>query len=78
MIANYQTGGRELMTPDEARMMDNICALSTEMNLALALENYNDVESVDFETVWGQGHTTAERTGNSTDNFIEWLNECVK
>lgn len=54
------------------------CALSTEMNLALALENYEGVDSVDFETVWGQGHTQAERTGNSSDNFIDWVNECMK
>lgn len=54
------------------------CALSTEMNLALALENYDSVESVDFETVWGQGHTQAERTGNSSDNFIEWVESCTK
>lgn len=53
------------------------CALSTEMNLALALENYTGVESVDFETIWGAGHTQAERTGNSTDNFIAWVNECM-
>ncbi|MBQ9048341.1 MAG: hypothetical protein IJ120_10655 [Solobacterium sp.] len=54
------------------------CALSTEMNLALALENYDSVDSVDFETVWGQEHTQAERTGNSTDNFIAWVEECTK
>ncbi|MBR0420397.1 MAG: hypothetical protein IJI66_14640 [Erysipelotrichaceae bacterium] len=54
------------------------CALSTEVNLSLALENYDSVDSVDFETVWGQGHTQAERTGNSTDNFIEWVEECTK
>lgn len=54
------------------------CALSTEMNLALALQNYASVESVDFETVWGQGHTQAERSGNSTDNFISWVEECTK
>ena len=54
------------------------CALSTEMNLALALENYEAVESVDFETVWGQGHTQAEREGNSTENFIAWVEECTK
>ena len=54
------------------------CALSTEMNLALALQNYALVESVDFETVWGQGHTQAERSGNSTDNFISWVEECTK
>lgn len=53
-------------------------ALTVETNLALALENDADVEDVDFETVWGQGHTTAERTGESTDNFIAWVNESVK
>lgn len=54
------------------------CALSTEMNLALALENYSAVKSVDFETVWGAGHTMAERTGNSTEKYIKWVNECMK
>ena len=53
------------------------CALSTEMNLALALENDERVESVDFETIWGAGHTQAERSGNSTDNFIDWVNACL-
>lgn len=53
-------------------------ALSTEVNLALALENYEGVKDVDFETVWGQGHTEAERTGDSTSNFIEWVNNCMK
>jgi hypothetical protein len=53
------------------------CALSTEMNLALALENYEGVDSVDFETVWGEGHTMAERTGESTSNFVEWVNACM-
>ena len=53
------------------------CALSTEMNLALALENYDGVDSVDFETVWGEGHTQAERTGDSTSNFVAWVNECM-
>ena len=52
-------------------------ALSTEVNLALALEAYDEVESVDFETVWGKGHTMAERTGDSTENFINWVNECM-
>jgi hypothetical protein len=42
----------------------------------LALENYG--REVDFETVWGSGHTMAERTGNSTENFIAWVNECLK
>ncbi len=53
-------------------------SLTTEVNLALALENYDGVEDVDFETVWGEGHTQAERTGDSTSNFISWVNECMK
>ncbi|YCA46136.1 esterase (plasmid) [Bacillus sp. JZ8] len=53
-------------------------ALTVESNLALALENYEGVKDVDFTTVWGQGHTTAERTGDSTDNFIKWVNESIK
>lgn len=52
-------------------------ALSTEVNLALALKDYENT-SVDFETVWGQGHTMAERTGDSTSNFIAWVNECLQ
>ncbi len=53
-------------------------SLTTEVNLALALRNYDGVESVDFETVWGQKHVKAERTGDSTTNFIAWVNECMK
>ena len=51
-------------------------ALSTEVNLALALENYG--ATVDFETVWGQGHVEAERTGTSTENFIAWVVACCQ
>lgn len=51
-------------------------ALTTEVNLALALENCG--ADVDFETVWGQAHVEAERTGGSTTNFIEWVNACLK
>lgn len=53
------------------------CALSTEMNLALAAKNYSSDTNVDFETVWGQKHTMAERSGDSTSNFITWVNECM-
>lgn len=53
-------------------------SLTTEVNLALSIENYSGVESVDFATVWGQQHVKAERTGNSTTNFIEWVNGCMK
>jgi tannase len=52
-------------------------ALNTEVNLALALDQYDDVESVDFATVWGEEHTEAERSGTSDENFIEWVNECI-
>lgn len=47
-------------------------ANTVELNLALALEQYG-VEDVDFATVWGLGHTQAERTGDATTNFIEWV-----
>ena len=50
-------------------------ALTTEINLALALQNYGT--DVDFATVWGQGHTQAETEGDSTTNFISWVNECL-
>ena len=45
--------------------------LTSEMNLALALQAYGS--DVDFETVWAQGHTEAERTGSASDNFIAWV-----
>ena len=47
-------------------------ALTTEINLYLALNAAG--ADVDFETVWEQGHTQAERTGSGTENFIEWVN----
>lgn len=53
-------------------------SLTTEVNLALALQNYDEVESVDFATVWGQQHVKAERTGSSDTNFIAWVNDCMK
>ena len=54
-------------------------ALTVETNLALALENQANgaVKSVDFATVWGQGNTTAERTGHASTNFIQWMQEIV-
>ena len=44
--------------------------------LALALKNYG--ADVDFATIWGEGHTMAESTGDFTTNFIEWVNKCLK
>ncbi len=45
--------------------------LTTEINLALALQAYG--VDTDFETVWAQGHTQAERTGKSDANLIAWI-----
>ena len=53
-------------------------ALCTEIDLALAAEAYADGTQVDFETVWGQGHTMAERTGTAVANFIAWVQDCMK
>ncbi len=50
-------------------------SLCTEVNLALALKAYG-IEDVDFETIWGQGHTQAEDSGDATDNFIAWVEQC--
>ena len=52
-------------------------ALTVETNLALALQQYTGVSDVDFATVWGLKHTMAERTGDSTANFISWVADCV-
>jgi hypothetical protein len=53
-------------------------ALTTETNLALALKAYSSVSSVDFATVWGLGHTQAERTGSANANFVTWVNSCCQ
>lgn len=52
-------------------------ALTTETNLALALKQNKNVKSVKFTTVWGQGHTMAERTGSAATNFIKWVEKCA-
>jgi hypothetical protein len=52
-------------------------SLTTELNLALALEADSRVESVDFATVWGLGHTQAERVGSADENFISWVATCL-
>ncbi|MCR5013637.1 MAG: T9SS type A sorting domain-containing protein [Bacteroidales bacterium] len=51
--------------------------LNTEINLALALQNYSGVKDVDFETIWNQGHTEAEDSGSASSNFISWVEECA-
>ena len=52
-------------------------ALTCELNLALALRAYSAVESVDFASVWGLGHTQAERSGSADENFIAWVKQCM-
>lgn len=52
-------------------------SLCTEMNLALSLQQIKGI-NVDFETVWGQGHTMAESEGDATENFIQWIRTCVQ
>jgi hypothetical protein len=52
-------------------------ALTVETNLALALQADENVKDVDFATVWGMKHVEAERTGDSTTNFISWVNTCM-
>ena len=47
-----------------------------EMNLYLALLNYG--KNVEFTTVWEKEHVEAERTGDSTTNFISWVTEIEK
>lgn len=53
-------------------------SLTTEKNLALALQANPNVKDVEFATVWGKAHTMAERTGDSTSNFITWVAGCCK
>lgn len=57
-------------------LMQGDTASTVEMNLALALENLG-VKDVDFATVWGQGHTMAERSGDGATNFIAWVKDTV-
>lgn len=49
-------------------------ATPVELNLALALSQMG-IKSVDFATIWGQGHTMAELDGDATENFIKWVAE---
>lgn len=77
-LSDYYKGYQSSSVASHWRIRSGIeqgdTATVTEMNLALALQNYNGV-NVDFATVWAQGHTEAERVGNSTVNFINWVDE---
>ena len=76
--AGYQTSEPALFWRIRTGINQGDTALCTEINLALAAAAYNEETRVDFETVWGQGHTMAERTGSSTENFIAWVNACMQ
>lgn len=80
-LCDYYDGYQTSTTAKYWRIRSGInqgdTALTTEMNLALALEQAKDTD-VDFETVWGQGHTQAESEGNATENFISWIQSCTQ
>ena len=76
--AGYQTAEPATYWRIRTGINQGDTALCTEIDLALAAEAYADGTQVDFETIWGQGHTEAERTGSSTANFIAWVQECMK
>ena len=70
---------------DKAKLYEPNEALGTVCQLAKAKFDETveahirlGVDSVDFETVWEQDHTEAERTGNSTENFTAWVDRCMK
>lgn len=74
--AGYQTANVASVWRIRTGINQGDTSLTTEMNLALALDMYG--ADVDFETVWAQGHTQAERAGTSTENFIAWVQTCTK
>ena len=79
-LLDYYEGANSSNVAEHWRIRTGITqgdtALTVEMNLALALKSSTDVSDVDFEMVWGQGHTMAERTGDATSNFITWIRDC--
>ena len=48
-----------------------------DVNLYLAVLSKVGKDNVEFSSVWNQGHTQAERSGDSTTNFINWVNNCL-
>ena len=80
-LLNYYDGYKKSNVASYFRINSGIKQGDTgnvvEMNLALALKNYG--KNVEFTTVWDQGHVTAERGGSnySTDNFINWVAQCM-
>ena len=82
LLESYYDGAGTSTPAKNWRIRMGICqgdtANTTDINLALALKSAVGEKQVDFETVWGQGHTMAERTGSSTENFVAWVKNCCK
>ena len=76
-LINYYDGYNKSDVADYFRINTGLFQSDTgnvvEMNLYLALKNYG--KNVKFTTVWEKQHVEAERTGDSTDNFISWIQE---
>ena len=68
-VANYWRINTGIEQGDTSQCVD--------VNLYLGVLNKVGSDNVEFSTVWGQGHTQAERTGDSTSNFINWVNNCL-
>ncbi|MDU0348365.1 subtype A tannase [Actinomyces sp. MRS3W] len=72
----YEGAGTSTVAPNwriRTGITQGDTASTVEVNLALALQAAG--QSVDFATVWGQGHTMAELTGSGEENFISWVGE---
>ncbi|QHO91145.1 esterase [Actinomyces sp. 432] len=72
----YEGAGTSTVAPSwriRTGIMQGDTASTVEVNLALALQAAG--KSVDFATIWGQGHTMAELTGTGEENFISWVSE---
>ena len=68
-VANYWRINTGIEQGDTSQCVD--------VNLYLGVLGKVGSDNVEFSTVWGQGHTQAERTGDSTSNFINWVNNCL-
>ena len=79
-LSSYYDGFRSASIAPHWRIRTGIMqgdtANTVEINLALALASCG-IDGVDFATIWGQGHTQAELTGDATGNFIAWIDECL-
>ena len=53
-------------------------SLTSEVNLSLALKNYLNPKNVDFETIWDAAYVQKERRGTPNENFVNWINNCLK